>query len=106
MSNWYITPKEDDLMHYGVKGMKWRFKKPSITKTINSFVEKNKNVDTERTVQRMVTGKKKLDKRYIMDNWDKIKKNPKLILLLKTKYPMFYKQLTTRLHSGGGGGRF
>lgn len=27
MSNWMVTYKEDDMLHYGVKGMKWRFKK-------------------------------------------------------------------------------
>lgn len=27
MSEWYIVPKEDDLMHYGVKGMKWHNRK-------------------------------------------------------------------------------
>lgn len=30
--NWHITPKEDDLMHYGVKGMKWRYRKGPTTK--------------------------------------------------------------------------
>lgn len=32
MSTWYIIPKDDDLMHYGVKGMKWRNKKGSMYK--------------------------------------------------------------------------
>lgn len=27
MSNWYVTPNDNDLMHYGIKGMKWRFKR-------------------------------------------------------------------------------
>lgn len=25
--NWYIKPKEDDLIHYGVRGMKWHNRK-------------------------------------------------------------------------------
>ena len=29
MSEWYIIPKENDLMHYGVLGMRWKNKKPN-----------------------------------------------------------------------------
>lgn len=27
MSTWYIIPSDSDIMHYGVKGMKWRHRK-------------------------------------------------------------------------------
>ena len=36
MSTWYLIPKDDDLMHYGVKGMKWRNRKgPSASNSDN-----------------------------------------------------------------------
>ena len=40
MSNWYITPKENDLMHYGVKGMKWRYKKGPTVKGATQYRRK------------------------------------------------------------------
>jgi len=38
--DWYITPKEDDLMHYGVKGMKWRYKKGPTVKGATQYRRK------------------------------------------------------------------
>lgn len=149
MSEWYIIPSDNDLMHYGTKGMKWRHKKaqyiapsgpgyhgmPSniklrtqkqtgtalrqrrtatLTKRYESDVRKkdaevaprSKNLTAQRTVLDMVVGKKKLDKQYIMDNWSRIKNNPSVVRLLRAKYPMIYRQASTKLHTGGGGGRY
>lgn len=38
--DWYIIPKEDDLMHYGVKGMKWRYKKGPTVKGATQYRKK------------------------------------------------------------------
>lgn len=40
MSEWYIIPKEDDLMHYGVKGMKWRYRKGPTVKGATQYRKK------------------------------------------------------------------
>lgn len=151
MSEWYIIPSDNDLMHYGTKGMKWRHKKAKYTQTSPSgpgyhgmpsniklrtqkqtgtalrqrrtatltkrsegdvrkknaeVAARSKNLTAQRTVLDMVVGKKKLDKQYIMDNWGRIKNNPSVVRLLRAKYPMIYRQASTKLHTGGGGGRY
>ena len=49
MSEWYIIPKEDDLMHYGVKGMKWRNRKgPTVkAKTAKSGAKDSEAIKAE-----------------------------------------------------------
>jgi len=32
--NWYATPKSEDILHYGIKGMKWRNKKGPQVKSV------------------------------------------------------------------------
>ncbi|MBP5598368.1 MAG: hypothetical protein J6Y02_23580 [Pseudobutyrivibrio sp.] len=35
MSNWMVTHKSSDIMHYGIKGMKWKKRKTPIKKQTN-----------------------------------------------------------------------
>ena len=61
MSNWYITPSNSDLMHYGIKGMKWRNKKGPQVKAIPYYKKKNAadlgaEVGTDFKTQKIIKG--------------------------------------------------
>lgn len=43
MSTWYLIPKDDDIMHYGVKGMKWRHRKVGTNESGRKLYERRNN---------------------------------------------------------------
>ena len=160
MANWMVLYGEDDILHYGVKGMKWKNKKgpgyngmpssisnagaiKSVSKTaskagasaggISKAASKPKtekkntgpgyggmpsnpsSTTAVNKVMNMINGKEKIDRNYIIKNWNAIVKNPKLVAAFKKRYPTAYSYVVKNQigtskkpvnnHSGGSGGR-
>ena len=115
MSTWYLIPKDDDLMHYGVKGMKWRNKKGSMyqpsqktnasstSSSKSGRVSKNDNSinNLKGQLARLLRTGKITDKQInnTARDWYKLSKAERSILLnsFRSNNPKLYRKLITAI---------
>lgn len=112
MSNWYIIPSDKDLMHHGVKNMKWGHRKGSVYQSGQNTNTASKSGSVARDNNNTIIGVKgqvarllrfnKITDKQINDtakDWHKLSKLERSILLnlFKSNNPKAYRKLVTAI---------